>query len=120
MDFVEFVEQYKLRTAKRMIDFEAAIKDAHRRMEQAGRQQQMVRELNLRRPVTDLPRGVYRAPKRGGRVQGILQHGGMGDTPGDNLSGDQHPFGPYPQDQQPHQYPHGQPGERDDGWPPRS
>ncbi|GEM_PF-6102677 len=73
MDFLEFAEQYKLRTAKRMMDFEAAINEAHRKMELAGRQQQMVRELNLRKPATDLPRGAYRPPRRGGRVQGVLQ-----------------------------------------------
>ncbi|SDS47790.1 hypothetical protein [Corynebacterium timonense] len=73
MDFLEFVEQYKLRTAKRMADFEAAINEAHRKMEQAGRQQQMVRDLNLRKPPMDPPRGAYRPPRRGGRVQQILQ-----------------------------------------------
>ena len=73
MDFLEFAEQYKLRTAKRMMDFEAAINETHRKMEQAGRHQQMVRELNLRRPVNDVPRGAYRPPRRGGRVQGVLQ-----------------------------------------------
>lgn len=73
MDFLEFVEQYKLRTAKRMADFDAAINEAHRKMEQAGRQQQVIRELNLRTPPMDPPRGAYRPPRRGARVQQIMQ-----------------------------------------------
>ena len=80
MDFLEFAEQYKLRTAKRMMDFEAAINEAHRKMEQAGQQQQMVRELGLRKPVTNLPKGVYRPPRRGGRVQGVLRRDDQVDS----------------------------------------
>ncbi|AWB84992.1 hypothetical protein [Corynebacterium liangguodongii] len=78
MDFAEFAEQYKRRTAKRMLDFEAAVAEAHRQMEQVNRQQAIARELNLRvEPTT--PRGVYRPTRRGGRVQGVLRRGEPGD-----------------------------------------
>ncbi|WKD56913.1 hypothetical protein CAPI_01695 [Corynebacterium capitovis DSM 44611] len=70
MDFLEFAEQYKLRTAKRMMDFEAAISEAHRKIEQAGRQQTMARELNLRHS-TPVPKGAYRPQRRS--VQGVLR-----------------------------------------------
>ncbi|WP_342319052.1 hypothetical protein [Corynebacterium mayonis] len=81
MDFLEFAEQYKRRTAKRMLDFEAAIKESHRKMEIMGRQQQLARELNLRPPMP-VPKGAYRPP-RGGRVQGVLRR----DNPGGAASG---------------------------------
>ncbi|MDY5785881.1 MULTISPECIES: hypothetical protein [unclassified Corynebacterium] len=71
MDFIEFAEQYKIRTAKRMMDFEAAIRESRRQMEQTARHQQLARELNLKRP-TDVPLGAYR-PQRNRRVQGVLR-----------------------------------------------
>lgn len=79
MDFVEFVEQYKLRTAKRMVDFEAAIAEAHRQMEQAGRQQAIAREMKLR-PAPVTPKGVYRPVRRNGRVQGVLRRDDKDET----------------------------------------
>ncbi|SDM11143.1 hypothetical protein SAMN04488535_1958 [Corynebacterium mycetoides] len=80
MDFIEFAEQYKRRTAKRMLDFEAAIAEAHRKMEQAGRQQAMVRELNLRQTPPNPPRGTYRPVRRSGRVQGVLRRDGQDEA----------------------------------------
>ncbi|QPK83580.1 hypothetical protein G7Y29_01850 [Corynebacterium qintianiae] len=80
MDFVEFAEQYKRRTAKRMLDFEAAVAEAHRKMEQAGRQQAMARELNLRQIPANPPKGTYRPVRRNGRVQGVLRRDGEHET----------------------------------------
>lgn len=79
MDFVEFAEAYKRRTAKRMIDFEAAVAEAHRKMEQAGRQQALAREMNLR-PAPVTPRGVYRPVRRNGKVHGVLRREDRDDT----------------------------------------
>lgn len=61
------------------VDFEAAIAEAHRQMEQAGRQQAIAREMKLR-PAPVTPRGVYRPVRRNGRVQGVLRRDDKDET----------------------------------------
>ncbi|WP_018297722.1 hypothetical protein [Corynebacterium lubricantis] len=69
MDFQEFAEQFQQRTAKRMLDFEAALAKAQKQMEEQVRQQERAREMNIKKPPAMYPKGTL----RGGRVQGVLR-----------------------------------------------
>ncbi|WIM68145.1 hypothetical protein QP027_01730 [Corynebacterium breve] len=76
MDFYEFAENFQRRTAKRMVDFEAALLKAQKQMEETVRQQEIARQMNIKKPPTMYPKGTI----RGGKVQGVLRReapGGM-------------------------------------------
>lgn len=75
MDFQQFAEQFKERTARRMVEFERVLKESQRQMEQAARQQAAVHEMNIQKPPAPTPRGTYRGV-RYGRVQGVLRKEG--------------------------------------------
>ena len=75
MDFHQYAEQFKERTAKRMAEFERVLQESQRQMEQSARQQAMVRELNIQKPPAQTPRGTYRGARHG-RVQGVLRKEG--------------------------------------------
>ena len=47
MDFQQFAEQFKERTARRMVEFERVLKESQRQMEQAARQQAAAHEMNI-------------------------------------------------------------------------
>lgn len=71
MDFNEFALAFRERTARRMLEFEAALKESQRQMEQTARSQAIAKEMNIPRPQYT-PRGVYRGLNRG-QVQSILR-----------------------------------------------
>ncbi|MCT1684135.1 hypothetical protein SAMN05444817_10576 [Corynebacterium appendicis CIP 107643] len=75
MDFQQFAEQFKERTARRMVEFERVLKESQRQMEQAARQQAAVHEMNIQKPPAPTPRGTYRGVRHG-RVQGVLRKEG--------------------------------------------
>lgn len=83
MDFAEFAEKYQRRTAKRLQDFEAAIRAAQRTMEVTAQQHAIARELYPQRPVY-IPRGDYTLPRklyekqRQGQVRSVLRREGPG------------------------------------------
>ncbi|WP_143339008.1 hypothetical protein [Corynebacterium fournieri] len=62
MDFEEFVNQYQRRTAKRMADFEALMKETQQKMERTAEHHARARETMPRQPVT-VPRGDYSMPR---------------------------------------------------------
>ncbi|MBA1836778.1 hypothetical protein HMA55_02470 [Corynebacterium sp. zg-913] len=62
MDFEEFVVQYQRRTAKRMADFEALMKETQQKMEMTAKHHARARETLPRQPVT-VPRGDYSMPR---------------------------------------------------------
>ena len=78
MDFIEFAEMYQRRTAKRMQDFEAVLKDAQRKMEFTAQQQAAAREL-YPQPIA---RGDYSMPRKrvksNGQVRSVLRREGPG------------------------------------------
>lgn len=75
MDFQEFAEQFKERTARRMIEFERVLSESQRQMEQAARQQALAKEMKIQKPPAQTPRGTYRGVNHG-RVQGVLRREG--------------------------------------------
>ncbi|MBP3948577.1 MULTISPECIES: hypothetical protein [unclassified Corynebacterium] len=75
MDFQQFAEQFKDRTARRMLEFERVLKESQRQMEQSARQQALAREMNVQKPPVQTPRGTYRGARHG-RVQGVLRKEG--------------------------------------------
>mgnify|MGYP006999048370 CR=1 FL=1 len=80
MDFHQYAEQFKERTAKRMAEFERVLQESQRQMEQSARQQAMARELNIQKPPAQTPRGTYRGVRHG-RVQGVLRKEGPTEQP---------------------------------------
>lgn len=77
MDFNEYAEQFKERTARRMAEFELALKHSQRLMEEAARQQALAKEMNIQKPPMTTPRGTYRGIARErGRIQGVLRREG--------------------------------------------
>ncbi|AQQ14433.1 hypothetical protein CGLAU_02240 [Corynebacterium glaucum] len=82
MDFIEFAEMYQRRTAKRMQDFEAVLKDAQRKMEFTAQQQAAARELYPRREPQPIARGDYSIPRKrvksNGQVRSVLRREGPG------------------------------------------
>lgn len=62
MDFAEFAAQYQRRTAKRMADFEAVLRETQRKMEFAAQQQAIARETLPRQPYP-IPKGDYTMPR---------------------------------------------------------
>lgn len=62
MDFETFVLQYQRRTAKRMADFEALMKETQQKMELTAKHHALAREKMPRQPVT-VPRGDYSMPR---------------------------------------------------------
>ena len=62
MDFELFVAQYQKRTAKRMADFEALMKETQQKMEMTAKHHARARETMPRQPVT-VPRGDYSMPR---------------------------------------------------------
>lgn len=80
MDFHEFAEQFKERTARRMIEFESVLKESQRQMEQAAQQQALAKEMKIQKPPAQTPRGMYRGAKHG-RVQGVLRREGPTGQP---------------------------------------
>lgn len=62
MDFAEFAAQYQRRTAKRMADFEAVLRETQRKMEITAQQQAIARETLPRQPYP-IPRGDYSLPR---------------------------------------------------------
>ena len=52
MDFEQFVAQYQKRTAKRMADFEALMKETQQKMEMTAKHHARARETMPRQPVT--------------------------------------------------------------------
>lgn len=62
MDFEQFVLQYQKRTAKRMADFEALMKETQHKMEMTAKHHARARETMPRQPVT-VPRGDYSMPR---------------------------------------------------------
>lgn len=79
MDFKEFAEQFKERTARRMVDFELVLKQSQRQMEEAARQQALAKEMNIEKPPMHTPRGTYRGIKHG-QVQSVLRREGPTET----------------------------------------
>ncbi|GAB3072494.1 hypothetical protein CAQUA_09625 [Corynebacterium aquatimens] len=75
MDFNEFAHAFRERTARRMLEFEAALKESQRQMEQTARSQAAARTMNVPKPPQHTPRGVYRGLNRG-QVQSILRKEG--------------------------------------------
>lgn len=73
MDFIEFAEMYQRRTAKRLQDFEAVLRETQRKMEITAQQQALSRELHPQRPPTHIPRGEYGMPRRRERPQGQVK-----------------------------------------------
>lgn len=80
MDFQQFAEQFQERTARRMADFELVLKQSQKQMEQAARQQALAKEMNIKKPPAQTPRGTYRG-MRHGRVQGVLRREGPTEQP---------------------------------------
>lgn len=88
MDFAEFAAQYQRRTAKRMADFEAVMRETQRKMEFTAQQQAIARET-LPRHQYQPPRGDYSLPRprkaqqQKRQVRAVLQarqHGSGGAT----------------------------------------
>ena len=61
MDFAEFAEQYRRRTEKRMLDFEAMLRDNQRKMAQTAKYHAMA-QANPDKPPLVVPRGEYSYP----------------------------------------------------------
>ncbi|CAM3091224.1 hypothetical protein CKJ81_04110 [Corynebacterium hadale] len=61
MDFAEFAEQYRRRTQKRMLDFEAMLRDNQRKMAQTAKYHAMA-QANPNKPPLVVPRGEYSYP----------------------------------------------------------
>lgn len=80
MDFIEFAEMYQRRTAKRMQDFEAILRETQKKMEITAQQQALSRELHPNRPPAAIPRGDYSMPRRRnnakGQVRSVLRREG--------------------------------------------
>lgn len=81
MDFQEFAEQFKERTARRMLEFEKVLQESQRQMEQSARQQALAKEMQVQKPPVQTPRGTYRGVKHG-RVQGVLRREGPTEQQG--------------------------------------
>lgn len=81
MDFQEFAEQFKERTARRMLEFEKVLQESQRQMEQSARQQALAKEMQMQKPPAQTPRGTYRGVKHG-RVQGVLRREGPTEQQG--------------------------------------
>lgn len=75
MDFQQFAEQFKERTARRMVEFEQVLKESQRQMEQAARQQAIAQEMKIQKPPAQTPRGTYRGVRHG-QVKGVLRKEG--------------------------------------------
>lgn len=84
MDFIEFAEMYQRRTAKRLEDFEAVLRETQRKMEITAQQQAVARELHPQRPPMHIPRGEYSMPRRRergqGQVRSVLRREGPGSS----------------------------------------
>lgn len=82
MDFAEFAERYQRRTAKRMEDFEAVLRETQRKMEVTAQQQAIARQRYPQRQPMPVPRGEYGMPRRkaAGQVRSVLRREGPGVT----------------------------------------
>lgn len=83
MDFMEFADLYQRRTAKRLQDFEAVLKETQRKMEITAQQHAVSRELHPQRQPIPVPRGEYNMPRRRakgqGQVRSVLRREGPGN-----------------------------------------
>lgn len=79
MEFRDYAEQFRRRTAYRMAEFERVLKQTQRQMEELARQQALAKELNIPKPPPTTPRGVYRG-FRYGKVQGVLRKEGPSES----------------------------------------
>ncbi|MDK8797057.1 hypothetical protein QP994_04050 [Corynebacterium sp. MSK044] len=75
MEFSDYAEQFRRRTAYRMAEFEKVLKQSQRQMEELVRQQELAKEMNIQKPPRVTPQGVYRG-FRPGKVQGVLRKEG--------------------------------------------
>ena len=79
MEFSDYAEQFRRRTAYRMAEFEKVLKHSQRQMEELARQQALAKEMNIQKPPPMTPRGVYRG-FRPGKIQGVLRKEGPADN----------------------------------------